>query len=413
MSDSVVIISTGEELLSGELIDTNGVWLAGELWGLGLRPRAMLTAGDDLDGLVWAIETSASLGSFVILTGGLGPTQDDRSAQAAALWAGVAQADHPEALAQITARFKARGLKVSKANQKQAFLPEGAEVLENRWGSAPGFRLSHKGSTLVCLPGVPVEMKRLFEAYIRPTLAGETQPSLHCLNTFGLAEARIQMMLDGLDLGGAELGFRANIPQVQVKLRFDRGVKKRIQNTVVAAVSEVLGDALFSVDGRDLAETVVAVLGERGHTISLAESCTAGMTAAWIADVPGASAVLMEAVVVYADAAKTRAVGVPEAMLREHGAVSEAVCCALADGIKARTGTTYALGITGIAGPGGGSEAKPVGTVYIAVAGPGGTHAQHLVIPGTRAQVRKRAAGAALAAVLHCAKSVQSRPEDG
>jgi nicotinamide-nucleotide amidase len=402
MSKSVVILSTGEELLTGETVDTNSAWLAASLWGLGAQVRSMLTAGDDMLGLVRAIRTACEHGSVVICTGGLGPTDDDRTAQAVAAWAGLGLSESTEAMTQIESRYRSLGREVSAANRKQAMLPDGAIVLENRWGTAPGFSVGHNDSTIFCLPGVPMEMRHMFKAHIAALLSTSESPTLVRMRTFGVAESRLQTMMNGLDLGGADLGFRAHIPEVQIKLRFPTGTSADAQRRVVGRVSDVLGESLYSVDGGDLAENVIEVLSQAGETLSLAESCTAGMTSAWLAEVPGASAVLMEGVIVYSNESKERSVGVGADVIAANGAVSKPVALALAEGIRSKADTTWGIGITGIAGPGGGSEAKPVGTVHIAVAGPSGTRHQTAVIPGDRNQVRIRAAGAALALLLRC-----------
>lgn len=402
MSKSVVILSTGEELLTGETVDTNSAWLAASLWGLGAQVRSMLTAGDDMPGLVRAVQTACGHGSVVICTGGLGPTDDDRTAQAVAAWAGLGLSESTEALTQIESRYRALGREVSAANRKQAMLPDGAIVLENRWGTAPGFSVDHNDSTIFCLPGVPMEMRNMFEAHIAELLSTSESPTLVRMRTFGVAESRLQSMMNGLDLGGADLGFRAHIPEVQIKLRFPTGISEDAQRRVVRRVSDVLGESLYSVDGGDLAENVIELLSKAGETLSLAESCTAGMTSAWLAEVPGASAVLMEGVVAYSNESKVRNVGVDADIISDNGAVSKPVAMALAEGIRTQASTTWGIGITGIAGPGGGTEAKPVGTVHIAVAGPSGTRHQTAVIPGDRNQVRIRAAGAALALLLRC-----------
>lgn len=333
---------------------------------------------------------------------GLGPTEDDRTAAAVAAWAGLGLSESSEALDQINRLYRARGREVSAANRKQAMLPDGAIVLENRWGSAPGFSVHHEDSTIFCLPGVPVEMRNMFNLHIADSLSSSECPTLVRMRTFGVAESRLQGMMDGVDLGGADLGFRAHIPEVQIKLRFPIGTSEDAREIVVRRVSDVLGEALYSVDGGDLAESVIRVLSQEGETLSLAESCTAGMASSWLAEVPGASAVLMEGVIVYSNGSKVRSAGVDADVIAGNGAVSKPVAMALAEGIRAKANTTWGIGITGIAGPGGGSEAKPVGTVHIAVAGPSGTRHQTAVIPGERNQVRIRAAGAALALLLRC-----------
>lgn len=394
------IISTGEELLSGETTDTNSAWIAESLWAQGVDVRCMITAGDALKELCWALEQAKVHGSIVLCTGGLGPTSDDLTAQAVAAWAGVPLEKNLEAMAQIEERYRSRGRSVNEANRKQAYVPSGAEILENHWGSAPGFVVSHDGCRVFCVPGVPVEMRNMFVKYIAPELVVKAPPVLVRIRTFGCSESRLAELLENVDLGGASLGFRAHIPEVQVKLRFSGVASATMTSAVVARVCAVLDRWIYNVDGGDLAETVVSQLTRSGETVCLAESCTAGMLSAWLADVPGASAVLERGVVAYSNEAKHDLLQVSEKTLAANGAVSEAVAKEMAQGARQMAGTTWGVSITGIAGPGGGTTSKPVGTVHIAIAGPSGLHHQHAVIPGSRTQVRKRAAGAALALLL-------------
>ena len=399
MSDTIALISTGEELLTGETIDTNSAWLASAIWERGFSVSRMLTCGDALDELVWALSEAALASDKVICTGGLGPTVDDRTALALAQWAGVPCLESEEALAQITERYARRGRTVSEANRKQAWLPQGSVVLENRWGSAPGFALTHAGTTIVCLPGVPLEMKKIFESAVAPMWTASTPTVVHKVRTFGVAESRLQAILGDLDLGEAELGFRAHIPEVQVKLRFDGRTPLERRAVVVERVESALGDAVYSVDGGDLAETVVQHLMTRQETVALAESCTAGLVSGWLGDVSGVSAVLLESVVTYANDAKVR-LGVLESDIVTNGAVSESVARAMAVAVRERAKSTWGVAITGIVGPSDGTPEKPVGTVHIAVCGPGGVTHQVAVIAGSRSQVRMRAAGGALALLL-------------
>jgi len=399
MSDTIALISTGEELLTGETIDTNSAWLAAEVWDRGFYVSRMLTCGDALEDLVWAFKEATQASDKVICTGGLGPTVDDRTAIALAEWAGVPCEESAEALAQITERYARRGRAVSEANRKQAWLPQGAVVLENRWGSAPGFALTHAGSTVVCLPGVPLEMRKIFATAVAPMWTASAPTVVHKVRSFGVAESRLQAILGELDLGDAELGFRAHIPEVQVKLRFDGASQPKHREAVVERVKNALGDSVYSVDGGDLAETVVQRLMSRDETVALAESCTAGLVSGWLGDVSGVSAVLLESVVTYANEAKVR-LGVPEKDIIDNGAVSESVARAMASAVRERAQSTWGVSITGIAGPSGGTPTKPVGTVHIAVCGPSGEAHQVAVIPGSRKQVRMRAAGGALALLL-------------
>ena len=243
-------------------------------------------------------------------------------------------------------------------------------------------------------------MKKMFDVHASPVLHNDAAPTMVRIRTFGCAESRLSEILEGVDLGHAALGFRAHIPEVQVKLRFPPNTEPTMVSDVVDRVHQLLRPWTYNVDGGDLAETVVSELKQAGETVCLAESCTAGMTAAWLADVPGSSAVLDRGIVSYSNQAKVDLLGVSEEVLSLHGAVSEPVARQMALGARSAAGTTWGLSLTGIAGPGGGSEAKPVGTVHIAVAGPDGVVHQQAVIPGSRSQVRKRAAGAVLALLL-------------
>lgn len=397
----VALLSTGEEVLTGETIDTNSAWIAAALWDAGISVRAMMTVGDSLVDLEDALRLCADRASVIIMTGGLGPTEDDLTSEVCAKWAGVSRFESTEALGQIEERYRARGRALSPTNRKQALIPIGSTLLENRWGSAPGFAVSEGATTVYCLPGVPMEMRHMFEEWVLPRLVSESPPRLVRMRTFGLAESRLQAMMNPLDLGNAVLGFRAHIPEVQIKLRFPYGTPDADRTAVVDRVAATVGSALYTVDGGDLAETVVARLNARRQTVALAESCTAGMIAAWLANVPGVSSVLMNGMVTYSNASKSSLLGVPEALIDEHGAVSEPVARAMAERVRSVSGTDWGLGITGIAGPGGGSDRKPVGTVHLSVAGPHGTVHRHAVIPGDRMQVRQRSAGALLH-MLHC-----------
>ena len=240
----------------------------------------------------------------------------------------------------------------------------------------------------------------LSTAFSADTLHVADPPILVRIRTFGCAESRLTEMLKAVDLGTAQLGFRAHIPEVQIKLLFPSSCSETARHETVERVTDAVSEWVYNIDGGDLAETVVAELSQAGETLSFAESCTAGMTSAWIADVPGSSSVLDRGVVSYSNAAKIEMLDVSPDTLKTHGAVSEPVAREMASGIQRAAQTTWGLSLTGIAGPGGGSENKPVGTVHIAVAGPNGVWHQHAVIPGNRAQVRLRAAGAVLALLL-------------
>ncbi len=398
-----VLLSQGDELTTGQTVDTNSNWLAGKLWALGLPIRRVITAPDDLDEIVAVLREAAALGDVVVSTGGIGPTRDDLTAEAAALAFGRPLEEEAEALAQVEARYAVWGRPMMPSARKQALLPKGCRVLENHWGTAPAFAVDAPGCTLFFLPGVPGEMRPLFENHVEPELRdryGSDGTRLTILRCTGVPESELEQRLVELRAPGLTVGFRAMPGEVQIKLRFDGDVSAERRDALLQFARERLGGCVFGQDSGDLSDVVGALLAERGETLALAESCTAGRLAAWIASVPGASRYLLEGSVVYSNEAKERTAAVPHAMLEAHGAVSEPVARQLAEGIRARAGATWGVGITGVAGPGGGTPEKPVGTVFIGVAGPGFSEVRHLKLSGDRDRVQALSAAAALALLL-------------
>lgn len=378
------IVSQGEELVSGSTVDTNAGWLCQELKPLGFVPNRITVVGDELDTIRAVLEEASARSPVVICTGGLGPTSDDLTAEAAALAFARALREDPVALGQVEARYRARNRPMPPANRKQALLPEGALLLENLWGTAPGFAVEHAAGVVYFLPGVPSEMKRMVEAHVLPDLARRhALPPRRTvlLRCVGIAESEAAGRMEGFDRPGVVVGYRAHLPEIHVKLHLDPGVEAA---PLVAEARERLGDVVFTVDGGPLAQVVGELLAARGATLATAESCTGGRIGASVTAVAGASGWYLGGAVVYSNAEKTRACGVPEALLSAHGAVSEPVARALAEGVRERVGATVGLGVTGIAGPSGGSPEKPVGTVHIALATPEGTLHRRLRLPFDR-----------------------------
>lgn len=397
-----VILSQGNELITGLTVDTNSHFIAGRLWELGVEVRRVVTAPDRLDDIVAVLAEAARLAPVVVSTGGLGPTRDDLTAEAAARAFGGRCVENAQALAQVEARFRDWGRTMAPVNAKQAVLPEGCTVLENRWGTAPGFAVDAPGGArLYFLPGVPREMRPMIEAHVLPDLRARLAlrpPVVHTIRVLGVPESRLEELMREVDTPGLEIGFRAKAPEVHVKLRFDPALPAEARAEVVARARDRIGWRAYGVDSGDLAEVLGQRLVERGETLALAESCTAGGLAAWVGGVPGASRYLLEGAVVYSNEAKVRTCGVQQATLDAHGAVSEPVARQLAVGIRQRASATWGIGITGVAGPGGGTPEKPVGTVHVAVAGPGGLVDHHkLHLPGERDRVQRYAVGNALA----------------
>jgi len=400
----VEILSQGDEVLFGEVVDTNAAEIARAITDLGLPVGRHACVGDDPEAIAALLIEAAERATEVICTGGLGPTADDHTADAVARAFGLALHEHPRALEQVRARYARLGRELDATGRRQARLPQGARLLENRWGTAPGFALDRRPARLWFLPGVPVEMRAMLGAHVLPALR-ERYPDLapgrtvvfRCL---GLGESRAQLLLADISAPGLRVGYRAALPEVQIKLRFAQGADPGVAEAVVAGVRCRLGAAIFAEeDGAPagpLEEIVARLLLERGQTLATAESCTAGRLAAALTRLSGSSAWFAEGAVVYSNAAKERACGVPHTLLETCGAVSEPVARALAEGVRARAGTTWGLATTGIAGPTGGSPEKPVGTVHIAVAGPDGTAHRALWLPGDREQVMARAVAGVL-----------------
>jgi len=395
-----VLLAQGNELTTGQTVDTNSNWIAGQLFDHGIEVLRVVTVPDDLDQLVEVLTDAAGRAPIVISTGGLGPTRDDLTAQAVARALGRPLALHADAMEQVETRYRSMGRVMPEINRKQAILPQGCTVLENRWGTAPGFSVEVAGTHMYFLPGVPREMRKLMThgvlPHLRDTFALQT-PRRRIVRVIGLGESNIETRLSGLEIPGMQIGFRTKMPENQVKLRFEASVPEADIANAVEQVRARIGWRAFGVDTGDLSEVVGHALAERQQTVALAESCTAGRLAAWLGETPGASRYLIEGVVVYADAAKTRTCGVSEEMIVAHGSVSEPVARQLAEGIRQRAETTWGVGITGIAGPGGATPDKPVGTVHIAVAGPQGTLHRRIYLPGDRKRVQALSSAAALA----------------
>jgi nicotinamide-nucleotide amidase len=405
------IISQGDEVLQGFTVDTNAAWIARRATELGLGVGRHASVGDEPAAIAGLLYEAAERATEIVCTGGLGPTDDDHTADAVAAAFGLELREHPQALAQIRARYATFGRELDQAGRRQARIPVGGRLLENRWGTAPGFVVERWPCRLWFLPGVPREMKRMMEAWVIPGWRQRypwLEPGrLLTVRCVGLGESRAQELLRGLEHPEVRLGFRAAIPEVQIKLRFEPGADEAFVQEQVGRVHEAVGRWAFTTEdsavqgsGGSLEAVVGRALLARGQTVATAESCTAGRVAAALTSRPGSSAWMLEGVVVYSNAAKERLCGVPAAMLEEHGAVSEPVALALAAGVRQRAGATWGLATTGIAGPDGGTEDKPLGTVHIAVAGPAGTSHRRLSLPGGREQVMIRAVAGVLMLLL-------------
>jgi nicotinamide-nucleotide amidase len=398
----VEILSTGDELLTGQVVDTNSAWLMDRLWDLGVMVRRKTLVGDDRADLDVALRETSARADVVVVSGGMGPTEDDLTAERVAAVMGVPLELDQGSLRAIEERFRRFGRTMTPNNEKQARFPRGAEIVPNRFGTAPGFAVRLGRAQVICLPGVPVEFRGLCDEWVLPRLAarlGEV-PAGRVLKLFGVPESHadhaMRPVMDDPANAGVRFGFRAHWPEVHLKWTVSGRDAEARADRIAAAVRAVFGDAVWGEGKEELPVVVVERLAARGERLAVAESCTGGLLATLVTSVPGASAVFDLGVVAYANAVKEWLLGVPPALLAAHGAVSEPVARALAEGARRVGDAAWGLGVTGIAGPGGGTEEKPVGTVHLALAGERGTTAVARLYRGDRDRIRRQAAYEAL-----------------
>lgn len=400
---TAAVLSIGTELTRGELINSNAAWLSEQLTSLGLEVRHHCTLSDDLEGIAQELNRLCESANVVVATGGLGPTSDDLTAKAVAKACGVELKRDEVSWDAIKKRYRARGLVVTALHAKQADLPEGAEALPNPVGSAPGFAIAHGKAKAFFMPGVPREMKAIFETSVISAIAKLGQRDSHQVHIrcFGLRESEVGEMLEDIEglNGDITLGYRAHFPELEVKVLARAATAAEAEQrakTIAQQVRERLGDAVYGE--RD--DTFAAVVGEhlraKGLTLAVAESCTGGMVGSMLTAIPGSSEYLLLDAVTYANSAKTNVLGVSPDTLRGYGAVSSETAAAMAEGARRVADSDIAVSTTGVAGPGGGTDEKPVGTVWFGLATAEGTRTFRHLLYGDRDQVRTRAAYIAL-----------------
>ena len=410
------VVTIGDELLLGFTIDTNAAWLARELAGDGIAVAQRASVGDDAEGIAAAVREALARTGGVITTGGLGPTADDMTKPAIAALFGRAMHFDAARWEALRALWRARGRpgEPPESNRQQVMIPAGATVLENRHGTAPGIYLEDgDGRWVAMLPGVPREMRGMFDDALRPLLrarlgAARTVVRSRTVRTTGIAESQLPERLGDAARGvdGMSLAYLPGQEGVDLRLTV-RGVAPEAADARLGAgaalLRERVGPYAYAEGGTDLAEVVLAACRAHGWRLAVAESCTGGLLGARLTAIAGSSDVLLGGVIAYDNAVKVGALDVDAGLLVADGAVSEAVARAMAAGVRARLGADVGIGITGVAGPGGGSEAKPVGTVWIAVDVRGSVRTYGGRLIGDRAEVRYRATQAALDLVRRAA----------
>ncbi len=409
---TAAVLSIGTELTRGELVNSNAAWLGEQLTALGFEVTEHATVDDDVARIIEVVRRLAAQSSLVICTGGLGPTTDDLTTLAVAQAISKPLVRDDASLERIQRFFTAVGRTMSPSNAKQADFPEGAQVLQNDKGTAPGFSVSVGECLMFFTPGVPREMKHLWDERIVPriaTMAERTSAQLH-LRTFGLPESQLGDLLAGVEeqFPGVTIGYRASMPEIEVKVLArgkDIQAAEALAEKAAGVVRMRLGDIVFGDRETTFPGAVGRTLRDRGLTLAVAESCTGGLVGEMLTSVPGSSEYLLLDAVVYSNSMKTSVLGVGEETLRGYGAVSQETASAMVEGVLRISNADLAVAITGIAGPDGGTDEKPVGTVWLAVGSRGGARiARHFRLAGDRERIRTLAAYFALRMVQRLAQ---------
>jgi nicotinamide-nucleotide amidase len=398
----VEIIAVGTELLLGQITNRNASYLGGKLAESGFDAHFQVVVGDNLDRMVDAIQTALSRADAIILTGGIGPTQDDVTREAIAAATGRSLEFNHEFAAQLRKFWESRGRKMPESNLRQAEYPQGAEQIPNPKGTAPALALEHEGRWIFALPGVPAEMQFLVEREILPRLrdaAGVEHVVLsRLIRTWGRSESQVAEILDDIyhESTNPSVAFLASAAEIKVRITAKAETEEEAEALIRPHEKEIrrrLGSSVFGSDEETIERVVLELLTEKGWTLATAESATAGLVAARLASVPGASRVFRGGVIAYATDVKSSVLDVPREVLAE-GVVSEATALFMAEGAAERLGADVAVSVTGSAGPD--PQERPVGTMVIGVTTPAGSGARVMRMPGDRERIRTYTATAAL-----------------
>jgi nicotinamide-nucleotide amidase len=401
---SIELVTVGTELLLGFTLDSNGAEIARALAGQGIRIARRTAVPDDAEAIRTAVADALARTGAVITTGGLGPTRDDITKHTVAGLFGAELRFDDRVWDHLVERFRRLGRTPAESNRTQAQVPDGAVVLPNRWGTAPGLWMEGAAGLAIMLPGVPYEMRMLLEHEVLPRLTGRSGTRVvrsRMLRTTGIPESTLAERIGEIEreITPLTLAYLPNVEGVDLRLSawdLEPADADRRLADAIERLRGPAGDHAYGEDGDDLAAVVLLRAREAGVRLVTAESCTGGLLGGRLTDVPGSSEIYDGGVVCYSNRLKTELLGVPPALIDRHGAVSEPVALAMAAGARDRLGAGLAVAVTGVAGPGGGSEDKPVGTVWIALADAAGETARRVVFGGARREIRERAAQSAL-----------------
>jgi nicotinamide-nucleotide amidase len=412
----IQLLLTGNEIMSGDTVDTNSAMIAQRLQEIGLGIYRKVTVGDDVELLQAELEQLSRNTDVLIVNGGLGPTIDDLTAQVLAQAAGVELLECKEARDHIESWCGRRGAALNAANLKQAILPAGATIIDNPIGSAVGFQLQLGRCLVICTPGVPSELRLMMDIVLQNMqhcLGSFRAGNVLRLQTFGLGESTAQQMIADAELDwpdGVELGFRAGAPQMEVKISINDPALGDEQARCHRAIESLFGDHIIGQGDSSLAQRVLDLLERQGKTITTAESCTGGLIASMLTRIPGSSAAFHAGFVTYADHIKSSVLGVGVHTLQQYGAVSEPVVIEMAQGALEKSGADYAIAVSGVAGPDGGSDDKPVGTVWLAWGNHENMRTRGLCWPAERSLFQTMIAAAGLDMMRRMLLGLDSEP---
>lgn len=404
----ILILSIGNEVLCGDIVNTNAAWLSEELWKNGFEVVKHITIADDEKSIREELLSAISKADVLIATGGLGPTADDFTVEIAAKTLGLLLEKNLEVMAQLDQYYTSRGRLMSSNLEKQAMIPKGGEALINPVGSAPGVRVEYQGLNYFFLPGVPKEMKEIFQNSILPWLIQKRKAPIFfknkTLRCFGAEEAKLDHLIQPLlknrvGLGNAKLAFRVSVPEVLLKVSSwgeDELKAQKYLNDAVLQLKSVVGEYVYGEDEDCLESVVLKLLTEKKKTLATAESCSGGLIANRITNIPGASRNFLGGVVAYSNEVKISELGVLSHTLEQFGAVSSQVALEMAEGVRQKLQADIGIAVTGIAGPEGGSPEKPVGTVHIALATASGSQEKKFYFPVNREWFKLIVSGVAL-----------------
>ena len=401
---SAEIIAIGSELLSPNRSDTNSLWLTDQLNRIGIDVKLKTIVGDDDARLEEVVKDAAKRSRVVISTGGLGPTEDDITRKVVARALGRRLSLDEKLLEEIRTKFQRFGMNMPERNSRQAMVIDGAEVLPNPNGSAPGLYLEQGSCAIALLPGPPREMKPMFENHVKPRLekiAGDVRFATRLMRVTGMGESAVDEKISPIytQFDNPQTTILFNSSEIEIHLRAHGRTEEDAEallDHLALKIEQALGNSVFSFRGETMEEVVGRRLAMTEFTLAVAESCTGGLIAQRLTNVPGSSKYFIEGLVTYSNESKTRLLGVDKKLIKEFGAVSQQVARDMARGVRHKAKTDFGLAVTGIAGPDGGTDEKPVGLVYIALADDAHTEHKKLTLPGDRELIRWRASQAAL-----------------